>query len=129
MFNSLSLLLSAVLAVTCIGCERREIQIEMVIPTGYRGRVTVAKNPESGDRPRIVGDVRQYVVPASGRLEVADISPFESWHVLRGRWSHGSVLPVNASAGVALHDLWSDEEYIYFYVGTNDEVAALRSSR
>jgi hypothetical protein len=108
--------------------------VEIVVPSGFTGRVWVIADPDAMDIPLVNGRY-QVVIPPDGILRVSSLEPFEQWHQSFARFDDGTILADGYTGGPAIVALWGgasaviqreDREvaWMEYFVGTEEQYGA-----
>jgi hypothetical protein len=125
----------------CGGCQTNRPEIHFVVPVGFRGYIRIIPNADDGIVPERNGQKWTFVIPKSGMLKVKGPDPFDTWHNETAAFADGTSLPPPlppqpplkegvSNELVRLWDIGGDQEGIWMYVGTEDELErALANTR
>ena len=73
------LLVTLLVVITLIGCQRRAPPVRIVVPRAFRGEFQIVETPK-GINVSLRNGEYVYVIPASGKLSVKSLDPFKRFH-------------------------------------------------
>jgi hypothetical protein len=124
---SLALLLVSGIAV---GCRKKSMTLEFVVPNDFRGILTLRGGSAKGIEVAVTNGLISLVFPTSGILEVKSKLPTLEWHKPVARYADGKPIPIPGPAAsvaddvVALRGLGmkNNNTESWYLVGTADQM-------
>jgi len=117
-----------VLAFAFTSCDR-VVKIHFLLPTGYKGLLTVEEDPTAG-KAKIINGVYQVHFSSDGICRLQSITFFYEWAEETARFEDGSNLPISDfNRPSSSYALWCypspgmGKPRIYFFAGPIDEAA------
>ena len=125
----LSLMLLSLLFFGC--AEREGPPIHFIVPTGFTGKVDIIQDTRNGVALPKQGGTLVCVLPATGKLQVSSLKPFNSWHSETAAYADGTViLPRSGTNSISLFGLGGfasgNNQGVSYFVGTEAEAAQHR---
>ena len=113
-----------------VGCQKKSMTIEFVVPTGFSGILKLRANLASGVELAATNGLVALVFPASGTLDVKGKLPTLEWHKPVAGFADGTTIPIpGPSASVpdntlALRGLGirNNNTESWYLVGTADQM-------